>query len=62
MLKKNIPNFSKNKKILAIIFLFIISILASSYFNHQKDLNKQKYNSFVNNIYLNKTLDEIKKI
>ena len=41
-----------------IAFLLII-IIASTFFNHQKNLNSQRYNGLIDNIYLKKTLDEI---
>ncbi len=59
MIKKISALFFKNLNILGLIFLTIITILISSYFNYQKKLNTQKYNTFINNIYLKKTLNEI---
>ena len=41
-----------------IAFLLII-IITSAIFNYQKNLNSQKYNGFIDNIYFKKTLDEI---
>ena len=41
-----------------IAFLLII-IVTSTIFNHQKKLNYQRYNGFIDNIYLKKTLNEI---
>ena len=41
-----------------IAFLLII-IFASTFFNYQKNLNSQRYNGLIDNIYLKKTLDEI---
>jgi len=41
-----------------IAFLLII-IVTSTIFNYQKKLNSQRYNGFIDNIYLKKTLDEI---
>jgi murein DD-endopeptidase MepM/ murein hydrolase activator NlpD len=34
-------------------------VLSTSYFNYQKKINKQNYNSFIDNIYLKKTLSHI---
>ena len=59
MKKKIITLFSKNINILGLIFLTILTILMSSYFNYQKKLDTQKYNNLINNIYLKKTLNEI---
>jgi murein DD-endopeptidase MepM/ murein hydrolase activator NlpD len=58
-MKKIRTLFFKNLNILAIVFLILITISISSYFNNKKKLNYQKYNNFVNNIYLKKTLNEI---
>jgi len=41
-----------------IAFLLII-IIASTFFNYQKNLNSQRYNGLIDNIYLKKTLNEI---
>ena len=41
-----------------IAFLLII-IITSAIFNYQKNLNSQKYNGFIDNIYFKKTLNEI---
>ena len=59
MIKKFKISFFKNLNILALIFLTIITILISYYINYQKKLDTQKYNNFINNIYLKKTLNEI---
>ena len=59
MQKKIISLFLKNLEIFVLIFLIITIIVISSFFNYQKKINNQKYNNFINNIYLKKTLDEI---
>jgi murein DD-endopeptidase MepM/ murein hydrolase activator NlpD len=59
MKKKFINLFYKNLNFLGLISLVIITISISTYFNYQKKLNIQKYNNFLNNIYLKKTLKEI---
>ena len=59
MKKKITALFFKNLNILGIIFLIIITIIISSYFNYQKKLDNQKYNGFIDNIYFKKTLNEI---
>ena len=41
-----------------IAFLLII-ITTSAIFNYQKKLKSQRYNGFIDNIYLKKTLNEI---
>ena len=41
-----------------IAFISII-IITSAAFNYKKNLNSQRYNGFIDNIYLKKTLDEI---
>ena len=59
MIKKITTLFFKNLNVLGLVFLTIITVLISSYFNYQKRLNDQKYNYFINNIYFKKTLNEI---
>ena len=59
MIKKITALFIKNLNILGLIFLTIITITISSFFNHQKKIDNQKYNNFINNIYFKKTLNEI---
>jgi len=59
MKKKIISLFLKNLNIFPLIFLILITILTTSYFNIKKNINFQKYNNFINNIYLKKTLSEI---
>jgi hypothetical protein len=57
MLKKITTLFFKNLNILGLIFLTVLTIAISTYFNYQKKLDNQKYNNFINNIYLKKTLN-----
>ena len=59
MQKKFISLLYKNLKLLGLIFLLIFTIAIATLSNYQKKLNKNKYNDFVNNIYLKKTLNEI---
>ena len=59
MLKKKIIFFSKNIKILTLVFLTLITILISLYFSHQKNINNQKYKDFTNNFFFKKTLNEV---
>ena len=59
MLKKIKNLFLKNLNIVALIFLIIASTIITLYFNHQKNLDAQKYNNFVNNIFLKKTLNHV---
>ena len=59
MQKKIISLFLRNSKIFILVSLVIITIITASILNYQKKLNAQKYNKFINNIYLIKTLDEI---
>jgi len=60
MNKKIKTLFLKNLNILGLIFLVFITISIVSFFNYQKKINNNKYNnSFINNIYFKKTLNEI---
>ena len=59
MQKKILKLFSKNIEIFLLIAFILIIIITSTIFNYQKNLSSQRYNSFIDNIYLKKTLDEI---
>ena len=59
MQKINITLFSKNLNVKALIVLFTLAILISLYLNYQKNLDTEKYNNLINNVYLKKTLSEI---
>jgi murein DD-endopeptidase MepM/ murein hydrolase activator NlpD len=59
MQKKILKLFSKNIEIFMLIAFLLIIIIASAIFNYQKKINSQRYNGFIDNIYLKKTLDEI---
>ena len=59
MLKKLLLFSSKNLNLLGLIFLIIFTIFISFYSNQQKKINNIKYNNFIDNIYLKKTLNEI---
>ena len=49
----------RNLKVLGLIFIIIFTITIATLSNHQKNLSKNEYVNFINNIYLKKTLNEI---
>ena len=59
MIKKINNLFFKNLHTFGLIFLITTTISISFYFNYQKKIETQKYDNFLNNIYLKKTLKEI---
>ena len=59
MQKKFLTLLSKNLNILGLVFLTIITILISTYFNYKKNLENQNYSNLLNNVYLKKTFNEI---
>ena len=59
MQKKLLQLFFNNLKLLGLIFLIIFTIIIATLSNHQKNLSSKKYNNFIDNIYLKKTLNEI---
>jgi murein DD-endopeptidase MepM/ murein hydrolase activator NlpD len=59
MQKKIIFFLSKNLRIIGLISLIIFSIAVALYSNYQKNLDSAKYNNFIDNVYLKKTLNEI---
>ena len=55
---KNFKNkINKNLEIFGLIILIFITAISTSYFNYKKNLNSETYNSFIDNIYLKKTLN-----
>ena len=57
---KNFKNkIKKNLEIFGLITLIIITALTTSYYNYKKNLNDEKYNNVISNIYLKKTLNHI---
>ena len=48
-----------NLKILGLIFLIIFTITIAILSNHKKNLGKNQFGNFIDNIYLKKTLNEI---
>ena len=59
MLKKITLPLTRNIKVIALIFFFIITILISLYLNYEKNLSVRKYNNLINNVYFQKTLNKI---
>jgi murein DD-endopeptidase MepM/ murein hydrolase activator NlpD len=59
MQKKILKLFSKNIEIFMLVAFILIIIITSAIFNYQKNLNTQRYNGFIDNIFLKKTLKEI---
>ena len=57
---KNLKNkIRKNIHIFSLIFLTIITVASTSYFNFKKNNSIQAYNNFIDNIYFKKTLSNI---
>ncbi len=59
MLKIFKSKIRKNIQIFGLIFLFVVTVVSTSYFNFTKDKNIQAYNNFINNIYFKKTLSHL---
>jgi len=59
MQKKIIKLFLRNLEISILIAFILLIVVTSIILNYQKNLNSQKYNNFIENIYLKKTLDDI---
>ena len=55
---KNLKNkIRKNIQIFSLIFLILITVVSTSYFNFKKNNNAQNHNNFIDNIYFKKTLN-----
>ena len=59
MIKIFIKILKKNTEIFALIFLVLLTITSTSYFNFNKSITNESYDNFINNIYLKKTLNHI---
>ena len=59
MLKFFKNKLKKNIEIFGLILLVLITGISTSYFNYEKKLNNETYNSIVDNIYFKKTLNDI---
>ena len=59
MQKKIIFFLTKNLRIIGLVSLVIFAITIALYSNYQKNLDSKKYNNFIDNVYLKKTLNEI---
>ena len=58
MLNKFREKIKKKIEIFALFFLIFITAITTSYFNYyKKDITKNNYNNFIDNIYLKKTLN-----
>ena len=49
----------KNKEIILLISLIIITVISTSLFNYKKIKDENTYNNFVDNVYLKKTLNYV---
>ena len=49
----------KNIEIFGLIFLIILTISSTSYYNLKKNINHETYNNFIENVYFKKTLNHI---
>ena len=57
---KNLKNkIRKNIQIFGLIFLIVITVVLTSYFNFKKNNNIQAYNNFIDNVYFKKTLSHL---
>src|SRR6056300_808492 len=58
MQKKLLTIFFKNLKSIGLLFLIILTVAIAVYSNQKENLNKNRNNDFINNIYFKKTLNE----
>ena len=57
---KNLKNKIKKKiEIFSLIFLIVITVFSTSYFNFKKEKNIQNYSNVFNNVYFKKTLNHL---
>ena len=57
---KNLKNkIRKNIQIFGLIFLIVMTVVSTSYFNFKKNNNIKAYNDFIDNVYFKKTLNHL---
>ena len=57
---KNLKNkIKKNIQVFGLIFLILMTVVSTSYFNFKKNKNIKSYNNFIDNIYFKKTLSHL---
>ena len=57
---KNIKNkFKKNFEIFGLVAIIIVTVILTSFYNYEKNLKNNTFNSFIDNIYFKKTLNHI---
>ena len=59
MINKLKDKIKKRIEILALVFLIMITGISTTYYNYIKNSKIDNYNSFIDNIYLKKTLNYI---
>ena len=59
MYKKLSIKIKRKFEVFTLILLILFAVISTSYFNYKKNTNNQNYNSFIDNIYLKKTLTYI---
>ena len=59
MIKTFKNKIKKNLEIFGLIILIFITAISTSYFNYKKNLSSETYNTFIDNVYLKKTLSHI---
>ena len=59
MIKVLKKKLNKNYEIFGLIVLIFITVLFTNFFNYKKKLNNEIYDSFINNVYFKKTLEQI---
>ena len=59
MLKNLKSKIRKNFQVLGLIFLIVITVVSTSYFNFKKNNNLQAYSNFIDNVYFKKTLSHL---
>ena len=59
MIKNLESKIKKNFGIIGLVLLSIITAISTTYFNYKKKIYHERYNSFVDNVYFKKTLNDL---
>ena len=57
---KNLQNkIKKNIQIFSLLFLIVLTVVSTSYFNFIKNNHVKVYNNFIDNVYFKKTISHL---
>ena len=58
-LKKFLKIIKKNNELALLLFLIVISVVITQFYNHQKEITNKNYKNVINNVYFGKSIKHI---